>query len=601
MPLRPPPPRVLVGTAIFLIFVGFYLKFSPRTPSYPTPSPAFSWFGQPIPTVPPLAKVTAESDRDHYYLGENPIIRLTVENRGRLPFQIYTGGDSRGGTRSDRIKISVRDSSGNLLPDPMPVQMNMGGIGGIPILQPGDRQTLVTALMRHALVEKPGTYSIEISHDFGWHPTPARPIPVARLKLRFSEPDAAKARSIAARAGTPHRLPWEETLSDNFGDYTSLRHPIYLPLLAPQATSGTVFALLGIGHIKGPQATAALLSLALNSTSTPEVRLTAFALLADRAPYPPSITHYSPRLVISTDHLRDGAWTDALRADTLRLAREQLATDSDLTPSAIGLISALGTPEDTATVLTILDKSLTDSPSIAGKYLYPSLQALQSLHLKGWPLPLNPVRPSEVYFTFHLVERDQLPHSARIEQLALAHLATPSLILRRAAYDSLRHPVPEDQRAQVRDELAQPVVWGLRGTVLGHLRRTRDTRLLPEVLTLLETNRDASHQVTLINTALALAGPRKVIPLLITQLNQPTLARETLDELIRLTISSPPSNFRQVTWTESDLDALQSAWREFYARHEDRIVAGEKFPDNDRRVPATLFGGRYDWLPRPSL
>ncbi len=600
MPLVRPPARLLVGAGIMLLIADVYIAFVPRVAQpgpNDNPAPSSIWTSRNSKPVPPLVKLTAESDRDHYYLGENPVIRLTVENRGRLPFQISAGGDYRAGTRFDRFIITVRDSSGNILPDPMPDQINMGGLGGMPILKPGDHYTLAATLLRYALIEKPGLYSIEISHDFGWKPTPVNPVPVARLKLRFSEPDAVKAQAIVALAGTPYRLPSEDTRSDDFGDYTSLRHPIYLPLLETKAAEGTVFAVLGIGHIKGPQATAALLNLAVNPTSTAEVRLTALAMLSDRGPYPPSIAHHSQRIVISTEHLCDGAWTEALRTDTLHFARKLLSAGSDLTLPAIDLVRALGTPEDAAAILAILDTGLIDSPSLGGKYLYPSLHSLHALHLKGWPLPVNPTRPSEVYFTFYLLEREKLPHSAKIEKLALTHLAHPSLVLRRAAYDSLRHPVPEDHLVQVRNDLAQDVVWGIRYPVLSLITRTRDIRFLPDLLTLLEHNQDRNQQMALIRHSLELAGPRKVLPILISQLNQPALARETLDELTRLTIADQPSNFRETKWTQTDLDTLQTAWREFYARHEERIVDGKKFPSDDRRIPAALFGGRYNWTP----
>lgn len=604
MPLVRPPARLLVGAGMMLLIAGIYIAFvqrvtQPGPNDNPAPSPSI-WTSRNSKPVPPLVKVTAESDRDHYYLGENPVIRLTVENRGRLPFQISAGGDNRGGTRSGRIQITVRDSSGNILPDPMPVQMHMGGLGGMPILKTGDHYTLAATLLRHALIEKPGIYSIEISHDFGWKPTRAHPIPIAHLKLRFSEPDAIKAQTIVAQAGTPHRLPWADTRSDNFGDYTSLRHPIYLPLLETKAAEGTVFAVLGIGHIKGPQATAALLKLAVNPTSTAEVRLAAVEMLSDRAPYPSSIAHHSQRIVISTEHLRDGAWTEPLRTESLHLARKLLSSGSDLTLPAIDLMRALGTPEDAAAILAILDAGLVGSPSLGGKYLYSSLHALHALHLKGWPLPVKPTRPSEVYLTFYLLEREQLPHSAEIEKLALAHLAHPSLVLRRAAYNSLRHPVPEDHLAQVRNDLAQDVVWGVRYPVLSLLSRTHDLRFFPDLLTLLENNQDRHQQVGLIRHSLELAGPRKVLPILISQLNQPALARNTLDELTRLTIADQPSSYHETKWTQTDLDTLQTAWREFYARHEERIVDGKKFPREDRRISPALFGGRYNWSPRPS-
>lgn len=346
-----PPVRLFVGAGILLVFSSVYFQFAPHRPDDTDPTnqpPSPSW-GLSI-SVPPLANVTAESDRDQYYLGENPTIRLILENRGRLPFQISTGGDNRGGTRPARLRITVRDSSGRILPDPMPIQRNMGGRGYMPVIQTGDRHTLEASLLRYALIEEPGLYTIEISHDFGWRPTATRPIPIARLQLRFNEPDAGEAQAIVARAGTPHRLPAGGPHSDSLGDYTSLRHPIYLPLLKTKADDGTAMAVVGIGHIKGSPATTALLDLATHPASTADIRLAAVEMLAGRAPYPPEIYHFAPRLVITPEHLRDGAWNHSLRARTLRLAREILsaesANSSELVTAALDLLSAFGGSED---------------------------------------------------------------------------------------------------------------------------------------------------------------------------------------------------------------------------------------------------------------
>jgi hypothetical protein len=614
MPLRTPPARLLVGAGIMLLLAGVYIAFFPRVAQpgpndNPSPSPSI-WTSRNSKPVPPLVKLTAESDRDHYYLGENPVIRLTVENRGRLPFQISAGGDYRAGTRFDRFKITVRDSSGKILPDPMPDQMWMGGLGGMPILKPGDHYTLAAPLLRYALIEKPGLYSIEISHDFGWKPTQVNPLPVARLKLRFSEPDAVKAQAIAALAGTPYRLPSEDTRSDDFGDYTSLRHPIYLPFLETKAVEGTVFAVLGIGHIKGRQATSALLNLAVSPTSTAEVRLAALEMLAARASYPPPITHYSPRLVISADHLRVDAWNDTLRTGTFRLVHDLLSSDSsdnsDLTPPALDLLSALGTPEDAPQMLSILEANLIDTLPGGGvshpqnQRIHKSLESLRALRTRGWTLPASPTRLGEIYLTFYLVEREQLPVTPEIEKLALAHLDDSSLIVRRSAYDTIRHPVPEIYLRQVRADFALDTL-GLRDGVRSMIWKTHDLRLLPDLLARLENNRDHRQQRHLIGLSLELAGPRTVLPIFISQLNQTVLARETLDELTRITIADQPSSYRETNWTQADLDTLQTSWREFYARHEESIVDGKKFSSDDHRISAALFGGRYDWTPRLSI
>lgn len=608
MPRIRPSTHQLVGVALLLIFAYVYFQFAPhaRPPESAvdiTPSP-LNYFSRNSTPVPPLVKVTADSDRDHYFLGENPLIHLTVENRGRLPLHVSAGGDYRGGTRANRFKITVRDTGGHLIADPMPAQVMMGGIGADRTLKLGEAFTISAPLMRYALIENPGTYTIEISHDFGWYPTTARPIPAARLSLQFAEPNETQVRTIFAAASLNNGLPSVNSRGQSFGDYTCLRFPCYLPVLQSAATGGNAKAVIAIGHIRGSLATESLLKLAANSEFSADVRRTALEMLADRAPYPASISHYAPQLVVAPDLLREGAWTDVLRADTLRLVRELLSTDTDLTAPSLDLVSALGTAEDAIRILTILDASLVDNApqggltQSQGQRLYKSIEALRSLLRKGWGIPAKPTSTAEIYLTFSLLERGQLPYSTEIETLARSNLRHPSLIVRRKAYDTIRQPVPDDLLPAVRSDL-QRNTPGLRDGVLGYIWRTQDTRLLPDLIERLENNRDRHQQDQLISHTLALAGPRKIIPILIGQLSQPSIALENLDQLTQLVMDRRPASFRGVKWQQANFDALQTAWHQFYAHYEERILSGKKFSPEDRRVPPTLFGERYDWTSAP--
>ena len=600
-------PRLAAAAGLLLLFGGIYVQCTLRPPTAVATAGDDARVEPPgflnrIP-VPPLARVTVESDRDHYFLGENPLLHLNVENRGRLPFSISTGGDYRGSTRPDRFHITARDAaSGQTVADPMPEQFNMGGMGSKDVLQPGEKFTASTALMRHALIERPGVYRITISHDFGWYSTPTRPIPTAQLTLRFSEPDAATARDIVAKADSPHGLVGN-TRAAEFGDHTSLRHPLYLPLLQTRAASGSVAAVNGIGHIKGTPATAALITLAADPESTADIRLAAFKMLSARAI---PTRHHFAGLVISPKLISADAWNDELHARALHLARAFLATDealtSDATPHAVDLIRVFGNADDAPRLLAITEANLFDSspgggiPHLQSQRIFIPLNALRALHLKGWPAPTQPANAAELYLIFDLIKHEQLPHSPEIEQLALTHLSHPCLIVRRAAYDTILQTVPATALAQVRADFQTPA---LVSTVLSLITRTNDTRLSPDLLTRLETNQDRHRHRQLVSHALRLTGPHEVIPRLIARLNEPALAREALDQLTSLVIDRQPSNFRTVTWTQSELDALQTAWRDFYALRKERIINGEKFSANSARVPAALFGGRYDWSPRP--
>lgn len=597
-----------VAFALLLVFIGVYAWFVPRMPPRPAvvgnaPERLWAFSQNPIP-VPPLARVTVESDRSHYFLGENPLLHLTVKNIGRLPFPVSAGGDYRGGTRADRFQIKVNGPQGTPVADPMPEQSKWGGMGSGRTLQAGESTTISAALMRYAMIEVPGTYRIEISHDLGWQTTPDRPIPVTNIQLQFDQPDVDAARAVIADISARRGGPTINARTQPYGDYTSLRHPIYLPLLKARATAGEAMAVAGIGHVKGRQATAALVTLAAAPESSAEVRLTAMDMLAARAPHPTQRLYHVPNLVISPDHLREGAWDEDLEASTRRLAR-MLASKDDptglaLTARALDLLAAYGGPEDASRVLTILDACLGRAdfpqgmPEGQNQLLNSSLYALRALSAKGWSAPASPVSPAEIYLVFHLASRGELPAGDPIERLALANLAHPNRIVRRTAYEAVSRPVPEAALDQVRADLVTEH-QGLLNGVLGMIVRTNDRRLSTDLLHVLEHNRDRHRQGQLVGRSLELAGPEAVIPLLISQLAHPEIAEVNLDELIRLFFDRQPHGVRPIKWADQNPDALRAAWQEFFTRYQSRILDRQKLSPDKPYVPQMLFAGRYDW------
>ena len=80
--------------------------------------------------VPDGAKVTIESDKQAYFLGENVLLHFILENAGNKPFEADFGGDYRGATRHLRFKVAAIDDSGRMAEDPDPSGFCGGGLGG---------------------------------------------------------------------------------------------------------------------------------------------------------------------------------------------------------------------------------------------------------------------------------------------------------------------------------------------------------------------------------------------------------------------------------------------------------------------------------------
>ncbi len=186
---------------------------------------------QPPPTgpVPEGARVTLESDRTNYFLGENILIHFILENTGKETFSAEFGGDYRGASRSLRFLVSAVDEAGHEADDPDPNPMCMGGLMGPQTLKPGQKYIQSLALMRYRKLLHPGRYTITVTHDFGWQETDARKRPAGKIVLSLQMPDAAQAEEVVSRM---EKLPDHpdynyQVKTAPYADFSCLCPPVY--------------------------------------------------------------------------------------------------------------------------------------------------------------------------------------------------------------------------------------------------------------------------------------------------------------------------------------------------------------------------------------
>ena len=316
--------------------------------------------------VPLGAKVSLEADQTDWFLGENIVLHFKVENVGDEPFPVSAGGDYRGGARATRFKITARDAGGQAVVDPNPINFHFGGFGGSQILQKGEVWFQTLSILSYCRFESSGEYEISAQHDLGWKATPERPRPVAKIKLRLQMPTPAEAQKVVTALET---LPKNDGVlsgtknSQPFPDFSALRYPVYLPILAPKIRAGEEKYLASIANMETPQATAFLVELL---DQKPNLAPRAAQILAARLPFEDDASALASKTtqnqIAALKLLRqrvENSWRPEFAAPLRAYARRLLpADDRDSLRLAASLLQTLGESTDLSSIVAALDKRI---------------------------------------------------------------------------------------------------------------------------------------------------------------------------------------------------------------------------------------------------
>ena len=335
----------------------------------------------------------------NFTLGEVIELTFTLWNAAPEPFPYTTGGDYRGTGFPTRYKFTVVDATGNpLTPE---TWMDMGGLSGPRTLKSGEQHDQLLRLQNYVLVDRPGTFTVRVAHDFGWQATPDRPLPVAEARIMIALPSPAQAEQRVNAAASSqdalrdHELGsyWHKT------DFRYLSHPVFLPALEKQAAAGHVRALEGVQRMPTTNATLALVRLLTNDDTN--VLHGAALFLARRMP--PRMVNGRPRLPFgsfgATETSVTNFWVPEA-AEPLRLAAGKLLRSTNTSHVRTGafIIETIGRDEDGALVLQALmpvlnewqvrekpEDNILNTPG-AGDAL---IAALAGLRERGYRAPRN--------------------------------------------------------------------------------------------------------------------------------------------------------------------------------------------------------------------
>ena len=579
-------------------------------------------------SVPAGAKVSLEARRADYFLGENIIADFRVENTGQTPFAISVGGDYRGGTRADRFKISARDAEGHLVNDPHPVQLQMGGLGGTPVLQPGQSWTQTLSLLPYCRFETPGQYTVSATHDLGWKPTPERPLPVAQTTISLQMPTPDQARQIVeSLEAMPENggVLWGQKNPQSWPDFGALHFPVYLPILETKIRAGDARYLPAVAGLETPAATEFLIELL---DAKPEIAQQAAASLIQRLPLDPTtqqLTFGDDEAIRANQELRrqrvESSWRAEFSAPILDYARRALQSDERPTLRlGAELMQQLGTAPDYPPVMAALERRLQQT-ALHPRWQYAGdnnggedmdgwqlqddcldlMRAALQIQKRGAMPPANAVTAAQIAVQIEKMKTEPQRLDAQWQNDDARYLRHPLPFIRQLALESLRPSLnlkvtptvwlpiqlTPAVRALLPTLLADPDI-SVRAAAAELAAAARDRTLAPAVLKNLAQTRNNWDAGPANRAARALGVSLGAAQLWARRLNEPKMFHLALDSLVELTTGHGISSSRTDT---AQGEIFQPRWEKFLRENAAFLATGKTFAP--AQLPRDLYPA--DW------
>jgi hypothetical protein len=579
-----------------------------------------------ISPVLPGVKISLRPRKVSYFLGENILLDYRIDYEGDGRFFAYF---------QQPCRVIATDEAGNRVAK-CGIPWHCHGSGGEGSAR-GSFCTYTVPLMRHCNFEKPGVYRIRVAHDLLWS---KNDIPLddprwTETTLTLVMPDAAQARKIVeAMSQLPGDFPngtldinelfggglWARPGYPDFADYTCMRYPVYLPILAEAAATakdGEDWARAGIAHIATTQATVALVGLLKHPNR--EFALRVAGTLADRLPGQRQGSN--PYRDEDADPARvRGLWDPKLAGPVREFARKILAEgpgakerESNGYGYALFILESLGTGEDMPAVVAALD-ALAGRAEATGQDREVLVDASRSLVRAGATQPDDPKSPGQiVQYMLTLKERTGFRPNGWEARCAgwLGH-ATP--LVRETVMRNVPRPLPEKVKVMLPALLAGPdesvVVAALSAVVDGGDARCRDA-----VAKLVATT-ESREVWGYLSGAAGKAGIAKdeYLLMLVERLGSPELGEWVSPELVSAVIGTRWLYHGECglfilggerTRHKDELATAQAAWRKFIKANAEAIRRGKQFGPTDPQIVPGMFSAGLvallDYEPREQV
>ena len=542
-------------------------------------------------TVPENARLTLVLDKDWYFLGENVLLHYIVQNTGGAPFHVDMGGDYRGASRHLRFKVTAVDEKGKPVADPDPSGFFMGGISYQPEVRPDKKHVQSLALLRYCKFAEPGVYTVRVRHDLGWTETAERKVPVGEIRLRLRLPTPEQARAVVeemARAPKdPNRTAGEQTRP--YKDFSVLRHPVYLPILAERARESDKDAVVGIGSIETPEATKALIDLLGHKNRAFVLHVA--GILNHRLPDPEFMGKLGPRSPFRGPHyerrreLVKTTWRPEFAEPVMAHARELLSwRGKESMAYAAFMFQCLAGKDDLPHLVEALDHAVRQTEHLARETrVYPPprgacrelLRATRMLLQRDAEAPAAPASPGQaaVFLMALTVRKDFRPEGW--ENRCGALLKHQIAYLRELTLKHTPRPLPKAAVEQLPALLGDPDI-DVRIAACRATKGLREPGLLLPVLKILDSAREQWEIRSAYNAACRLGARLDALKALAARLDEPAAALICLPKLIDFAVES--SGSQGVRKIEPDVARrLKAAWLRLLTEHAAALTANKRF------------------------
>ncbi|HEX2951758.1 MAG TPA: hypothetical protein VHV83_19660 [Armatimonadota bacterium] len=579
-------------------------------------------------------------DKPTYLLGEDIQVRYRMTNNGH---DIIRFGSDVGRLcwRSSRWIITATGAGGHAVPDPYMPHTSFFTASirrGPSVLEPGETYEYTLPLMRYCDFPGPGVYTVRIYHTAEWGDIgdssrykDVQPTPVAEGTLQLRMPTQEEAVSIVRQMQKDHQSDIPGNTMP-FADFTTLRYPVYLPILAPLAAKGDPWAMVELAAIVTPKATRTLLRLAQSDLRP--VAWTARYFLLQRLPVqgdsnlsvraPSCLPIFGPtsmarmQKVLDEDALRallssstplldwapiwrdltTRSWETSLHPAVYNLAL-RLLVKKEIDEQIWGakLLQHIGDARDLPRVLGMMDQLLTKLPSDGQPLDMPRQQLCRALQVTADTLVQTGAKlptPAKS-LAAKLVLLDEVHCNIRYRPQGWQQVAA-ELLRHRLLY--VRLSAAYDLPAPLDPQLMTPVLEFVRThepeTDKAFCRIAMDTpqpefaSALQEILT---SAQDEWLVVWASQAAPACGIPNdRMLEIFTARIDEPSMSHRMLELLVSDTVETRGLGYRGgVTDPPEEFARLKARWTAFINEHRTALRAGTRYPIGSEAVTADLL------------